>query len=68
MVQQLLGHASVTTTIDTFAHLTVEDLRRELRRAGRLSRSLEPPDNPRSRSSTATAISAMTAVARRGIG
>lgn len=34
VVQQLLGHASVATTIDTYAHLTVEDVRRELRRAG----------------------------------
>ena len=36
VVQQLLGHASVTTTIDTYVQLTVEDVRRELRRAGRL--------------------------------
>jgi integrase/recombinase XerD len=33
-VQQLLGHASVTTTIDTYGHLTVEDARRTLQAAG----------------------------------
>jgi site-specific recombinase XerD len=33
-VQKLLGHASVSTTIDTYSHLTVEDVRRELRKAG----------------------------------
>jgi integrase/recombinase XerD len=33
-VQQLLGHASVTTTIDTYGHLTVEDARRTLHAAG----------------------------------
>jgi integrase/recombinase XerD len=36
IVQKLLGHASVSTTIDTYAHLTVEDVRRELHRAGLL--------------------------------
>lgn len=30
VVQKLLGHASITTTTDTYAHLTVEDLRRVL--------------------------------------
>jgi site-specific recombinase XerD len=33
-VQQLLGHASITTTIDTYGHLTVEDARRTLAAAG----------------------------------
>jgi site-specific recombinase XerD len=33
-VQQLLGHASITTTIDTYGHLTVEDARRTLHAAG----------------------------------
>ena len=36
-VQQLLGHASVTTTIDTYGHLTVEDARRALHTAGWLT-------------------------------
>ena len=40
-VSKLLGHASVTTTIQTYSHLTVEDVRRELRRAG----CLEPEDD-----------------------
>ena len=39
-VSKLLGHASVTTTIETYSHLTVEDVRRELRRAG----CLDPED------------------------
>ena len=33
-VQQCLGHASITTTIDTYGHLTVEDARRTLEAAG----------------------------------
>lgn len=33
-VSQLLGHASITTTIDTYGHLTVEDARATLEAAG----------------------------------
>lgn len=33
-VQQLLGHASITTTVDTYGHLTVEDARASLEQAG----------------------------------
>jgi site-specific recombinase XerD len=33
-VKQLLGHASITTTIDTYGHLTVEDARKTLAAAG----------------------------------
>lgn len=33
-VKELLGHASITTTIDTYGHLTVEDARRTLAEAG----------------------------------
>ncbi|RIV29801.1 integrase [Micromonospora radicis] len=33
-VKELLGHASVTTTIDTYGHLSVEDARRVLTDAG----------------------------------
>jgi len=33
-VKELLGHASVATTIDTYGHLTVEDARRTLEAAG----------------------------------
>ncbi|MCB5292688.1 tyrosine-type recombinase/integrase [Arthrobacter sp. SO3] len=33
-VKELLGHASITTTIDTYSHLTVEDARRTLEAAG----------------------------------
>ena len=33
-VKELLGHASITTTIDTYSHLTVEDARRALEEAG----------------------------------
>jgi site-specific recombinase XerD len=33
-VKELLGHASVATTIDTYGHLTVEDARRMLEAAG----------------------------------
>jgi integrase/recombinase XerD len=34
VVQQLLGHGSVTTTISTYGHLTAEDARRTLEAAG----------------------------------
>lgn len=33
-VQQLLGHASIATTIDVYGHLTVEDARATLQAAG----------------------------------
>ncbi len=33
-VKELLGHASVATTIDTYGHLTVEDARKALEAAG----------------------------------
>ncbi|WP_334029302.1 tyrosine-type recombinase/integrase [Nocardia terpenica] len=33
-VKELLGHASITTTIDAYSHLTVEDARRTLEQAG----------------------------------
>lgn len=33
-VKELLGHASITTTIDTYGHLTVEDARKTLAEAG----------------------------------
>lgn len=33
-VKELLGHASITTTIDTYGHLSVEDARATLERAG----------------------------------
>lgn len=36
VVQKLLGHASVSTTIDTYAHLGIEDVREQLVRAGLL--------------------------------
>lgn len=34
VVQKLLGHASVSTTIDTYAHLEIEHIRAALRTAG----------------------------------
>ena len=33
-VKECLGHASITTTIDTYGHLTVEDARKTLEAAG----------------------------------
>ena len=33
-VKELLGHASITTTVDTYGHLSVEDARRALETAG----------------------------------
>ena len=33
-VKECLGHASITTTIDTYGHLTVEDARQTLEAAG----------------------------------
>jgi site-specific recombinase XerD len=33
-VKELLGHASITTTIDTYGHLSVEDARQTLEAAG----------------------------------
>ncbi|MBV8348482.1 MAG: integrase, partial [Mycolicibacterium sp.] len=37
VVQHLLGHASIATTSDAYAHLKVEDARRALVAAGWLS-------------------------------
>ena len=34
VVSNLLGHASVTTTLDIYGHLSVEDARRSLEAAG----------------------------------
>jgi integrase len=36
-VQKLLGHASISTTIDTYSHLGAEDARRALVVAGVLA-------------------------------
>ena len=33
-VTECLGHASITTTIDAYGHLTVEDARQTLEAAG----------------------------------
>lgn len=37
VVQRLLGHSSVSVTVDTYSHLNIEDARRELAAAGALS-------------------------------
>lgn len=37
VVAKLLGHASITTTSDTYAHLKIEDARRALVTAGWLT-------------------------------
>lgn len=37
VVQHLLGHASITTTVDTYSHLGIEDARRALVAAGVLA-------------------------------
>ena len=37
VVQKLMGHASITTTSDTYAHLKIEDARRALVSAGWLT-------------------------------
>ncbi|MGH3971451.1 MAG: site-specific integrase, partial [Mycobacterium sp.] len=34
IVQQLLGHSSISVTVDTYSHLGIEDARRELTAAG----------------------------------
>ncbi|MDX5962531.1 tyrosine-type recombinase/integrase [Rhodococcus opacus] len=34
IVSKLLGHSSVTTTLSVYGHLTAEDARRELQKAG----------------------------------
>ena len=34
VVSKLLGHSSVTTTLSVYSHLTAEDARRELQKAG----------------------------------
>jgi integrase/recombinase XerD len=34
VVSQLLGHASVTTTVEVYGHLSVEDARQTLEQAG----------------------------------
>jgi len=33
-VKELLGHASISTTVDTYGHLSVEDARAALAAAG----------------------------------
>lgn len=33
-MSRLLGHASVTTTVEVYGHLSVEDARRSLEQAG----------------------------------
>ena len=37
VVQHLLGHASISTTIDTYSHLGMQDARRDLVAAGVLA-------------------------------
>jgi integrase/recombinase XerD len=37
VVSKLLGHACITTTVDTYGHLTAEDARRALEAAGFLT-------------------------------
>jgi integrase len=37
VVSKLLGHVCITTTIDTYGHLTAEDARQALRAAGFLT-------------------------------
>jgi len=37
VVQRLLGHSSVSVTVDTYSHLNIEDARRELAAVGALS-------------------------------
>jgi site-specific recombinase XerD len=34
VVSKILGHADITTTLDVYGHLTVEDARRTLEEAG----------------------------------
>ncbi|MGH3680755.1 MAG: tyrosine-type recombinase/integrase [Natronosporangium sp.] len=34
VVQHLLGHASISTTVDTYSHISIEDARRALVAAG----------------------------------
>ncbi|WP_306361460.1 tyrosine-type recombinase/integrase [Nocardia sp. CC227C] len=36
IVRVLMGHSSVSTTVDTYGHLTADDTRRELQKAGAL--------------------------------
>jgi integrase/recombinase XerD len=43
VVQRLLGHSSVSVTVDTYSHLGIEDARRELTAAGFLT---EPGNGP----------------------
>ena len=41
IVQKLLGHASITTTVGTYAHLEIEDIRRALEEVGWLSAPID---------------------------
>jgi site-specific recombinase XerD len=43
VVQRLLGHSSVSVTVDTYSHLGIEDARRELAAAGFLTDSGNGP-------------------------
>jgi integrase/recombinase XerD len=44
VVQRLLGHANISTTVDTYSHITIEDARRALVAAGVLTEA--PTDGP----------------------
>ena len=46
VVQHLLGHASISTTIDTYSHLGIEDARRALVAAGILAETCPPEAGP----------------------
>lgn len=43
VVQKLLGHVSITTTVDTYAHLELDDVRRCLEATGWLPTLTEAP-------------------------
>ena len=43
VVQRLLGHSSVSVTVDTYSHLGIEDARRELTAAGFLADPTKEP-------------------------
>ena len=43
VVQRLLGHSSVSVTVDTYSHLGIEDARRDLTAAGFLADAAKEP-------------------------
>ncbi|MGH3584853.1 MAG: site-specific integrase [Pseudonocardia sp.] len=56
IVQHLLGHASISTTVDTYSHLGIEDARRALVAAGFLDQPATPAGRGTSEASSVVSV------------